>query len=217
LALDNGKKFAGAVTAGWHAFNITSDQGSGIGGWSDDEVFAYLASGHALARGTAAGPMGEAVDQSFSQMAPSDIRALVSYVRSVPPVASPDLPATLAQPAPASPKDGGTTQDVLGKKIFEQSCVSCHNWTGVSAIIPYATVAGARAVNDRTATNVAQIVISGMKRHTPSGIVLMPDFGGTHSDSEIAAVNNYVTARFGSARSDITDKDVAELRSQTSR
>jgi mono/diheme cytochrome c family protein len=38
LALDNGKKFVGAVTAGWHAFNITSDQGSGIGGWSDDEV-----------------------------------------------------------------------------------------------------------------------------------------------------------------------------------
>ena len=85
LALDNGKKFAGAVTAGWHAFNITSDQGSGIGGWSDDEVFAYLATGHAQGRGTAAGPMGEAVDQSFSQMAPSDIRALVSYVRSVPP------------------------------------------------------------------------------------------------------------------------------------
>ncbi len=50
LALDNGKKFAGAVTAGWHAFNITSDQGSGIGGWSDDEVFAYLATGHALGR-----------------------------------------------------------------------------------------------------------------------------------------------------------------------
>jgi mono/diheme cytochrome c family protein len=64
LALDNGKKFAGAVTAGWHAFNITSDQGSGIGGWSDDEVFAYLATGHALGRGTAAGPMGEAIKVS---------------------------------------------------------------------------------------------------------------------------------------------------------
>jgi mono/diheme cytochrome c family protein len=136
LALDNGKKFAGAMTAGWHAFNITSDQGSGIGGWSDDEVFAYLATGHALGRGTAAGPMGKAVDQSFSQMAPSDIRALVSYVRSVPPAASPDLPAMLAQPAPVSPKDGGATPDALGKKIFEESCVSCHNWTGVSAITP---------------------------------------------------------------------------------
>ena len=95
--------------------------------------------------------------------------------------------------------------------------MSCHNWTGESAITPYATLAGARAVNDRTATNVAQIVISGTERHTLSGVVSMPDFGGTHSDSEIAAVSNYVTARFGSARSGITDKDVAELRSQTSR
>jgi mono/diheme cytochrome c family protein len=161
--------------------------------------------------------MGEAVDQSFSQMAPSDIRALVNYVRSVPPVASPDLSAMLAQPAPVSPEDGGATPDVLGKKIFEESCVSCHNWTGVSAITPYATVVGARAVNDRTATNVAQIVISGTKRHTPSAAVSMPAFGSTHSDTEIAAVSNYVTSRFGSARSDITDKDVAGLRSQTAR
>ena len=38
FALDNRKKFAGAVTAGWHAYNITADKGTGIGAWSDDEV-----------------------------------------------------------------------------------------------------------------------------------------------------------------------------------
>jgi mono/diheme cytochrome c family protein len=47
--------------------------------------------------------------------------------------------------------------------------------------------------------------------------VSMPAFGRTHSDTEIAALSNYVTARFGSAQSSITDKDVAELRAQTSR
>src|SRR6202050_5497723 len=66
FALNNRKKFAGAETAGWHAFNITSDKGTGIGSWSDDEVSAYLVTGHARDHGTAAGPMGEAVDQSFS-------------------------------------------------------------------------------------------------------------------------------------------------------
>ena len=66
--------------------------------------------GHALGHGTASGPMGEAVDQSFSLMSPADIRALVAYVRSVPAIASADLPATLAPPAPASPKDGGLAQ-----------------------------------------------------------------------------------------------------------
>jgi mono/diheme cytochrome c family protein len=216
FALDNRKKFAGAVAAGWKAFNITSDKDTGIGAWSDDEVFAYLANGHAQGRGTAAGPMGEAVDESFSQLAPDDIHALVGYVRSVPAMTSSE-PATIAPPAPAAPKDGGATADTAGKKVFEQACVSCHNWTGVSAISPYATIAGARAVNDPTATNVAQIVISGTVRHTPQGIISMPAFGGAYSDTEIAAVANYVTGRFGSVQSQITDKDVAALRNQSAR
>ena len=72
LALDNRNKFAGALTAGWYAFNISSDNGSGIGAWSDDEVRNYLSTGHAAGRGTAAGPMGEAVDQSFKDIASSE-------------------------------------------------------------------------------------------------------------------------------------------------
>ncbi|MGC2122658.1 MAG: cytochrome c [Xanthobacteraceae bacterium] len=215
FALDNRKKFAGALTAGWSAFNISSDKGTGIGAWSDDEVANYLAIGHASGHGTAAGSMGEAVDQSFSEMPQADIRAIVTYLRSVPPVASPDLPAALAPPAPASPKAGGQTADTLGKRVFEQACASCHSWTGVSMLSPFATIAGARAVNDPAATNVAQIVISGTKRNTPEGVISMPAFGSTYSDVEIAAVANYVTTRFGSEPSKLTDRDIAQLRSQT--
>ena len=85
-----------------------------------------------------------------------------------------------------------------GKMVFEGACVSCHGWTGESAISPFATLTGAWAVNDPGATNVAQIVISGTKRHTPPARVSMPAFGSAYSDAEIAAVANYVTARFGS-------------------
>jgi mono/diheme cytochrome c family protein len=216
-AIDNRNKFAGAVTAGWHAYNITSDKGTGIGAWSDDDVFDYLAHGHATGRGTAAGPMGEAVDASFSHMAPEDIHALVTYLRSIPPIASPDLPATLAPPAPASPKDGGVASNALGKKIFAEACASCHSWTGVSALTPFANIAGSRAVNDPEATNVAQIVISGTQRTTPQGAVSMPAFGSIFSDTEIASVVNYVTARFGSAKSAVTESDIAALRKQASR
>ncbi len=44
----------------------------------------------------------------------------------------------------------------------------------------------------------------------------MPAFGNTYSDVEIAAVANYVTARFGSKGSQITAQEVAQLRRQTS-
>jgi mono/diheme cytochrome c family protein len=216
FALNNRQKFAGAVTAGWRAFNISSDKNTGVGAWSDDDLVSYLSIGHADGHGTASGPMGEAVDHSLSHLAQQDIRAVVAYLRTVPATASPDLTATLAPPAPASHRDGRGTQDPRGKVVFEGACVSCHGWTGESPISPFATLTGAWAVNDPSAANVAQIVISGTKRTTPPGAISMPAFGATHSDAEIAAVANYVTARFGSKASQLTAKDVAELRKQAS-
>ena len=215
FALNNRRKFAGAVTAGWRAFNISADKSTGVGGWRDDDLVSYLTIGHATGHGTASGPMGEAVDHSLSKLVPEDIRSIVTYLRTVPPAVSPDLPATLAPPASASHRDGPTA-DARGKMVFEGACVSCHAWSGESAISPMATLTGAWAVNDPGATNVAQIVISGTRRHTPEGALSMPAFGSAYSDDEIAAVANYVTARFGSKGSTLTAKDVAELRKQTS-
>jgi mono/diheme cytochrome c family protein len=40
----------------------------------------------------------------------------------------------------------------------------------------------------------------------------MPAFGQAWSDGEIAAVSNYVIARFGAKPSSITEADVAKLR-----
>jgi mono/diheme cytochrome c family protein len=215
FALDNRKKFAGAVTAGWRAYNISSDKTVGVGNWRDEDVVSYLAIGHAQGHGSASGPMGEAVDNSLSQFTPEDVRAVVAYLRTVPPAASPDLPATLAPPAPASHKDGGGTPDPLGKMVFQGACVSCHGWTGESPLSPFATLTGAWAVNDPSATNVAQIVISGTRRRTPPDAISMPAFGSAYSDAEISAVANYVTARFGSKPSRLTAQDVADLRKQT--
>jgi mono/diheme cytochrome c family protein len=213
FALNNRKKFSGAVTAGWRAYNITRDPGTGIGAWHED-LFVYLSNGHAVGHGTAAGPMGEAVDESFSHLAPEDVRAVVTYLRTIPVVVSSDLPATLAPPADSSYKIGPMTVDSRGKEVFEGACASCHSWSGVSPISAFATLTGARAVNDPSATNVAQIVISGTRRITPPDILSMPAFGSSYTDAEIAAVANYVTARFGAKGSSIGEHEVADLRKQ---
>jgi mono/diheme cytochrome c family protein len=213
-ALDNRLKFAGAVAAGWRAYNITGSRDSGVGAFSDAELSQYLVTGHANGHGTSAGPMSEAVDKSLSKLTQSDIAAMVVYLRSVPAISTPDLIAPKATPAPSDHRQSvAANVDPLGKAVFEGTCASCHSWTGVSELTPFATLTGARAVNDPTAINVAQVIISGADRQTPSGRVFMPAFGGAYSDSEIAAVANYVTARFGAQRSAITPEDVAKLRS----
>jgi mono/diheme cytochrome c family protein len=211
-ALDNRRKFAGATQAGWRAYNITADQSSGVGAFSDADLSAYLAAGHADGHGTAAGPMGEAVDKSLSHLAPGDIAAMVAYLRSVPPIETRDLPAPKETAAAVSHREGAPGADVLGKAVFEEACVSCHGWNGVSPLTQFAILTGARAVNDTTAINVAQIVLSGAQRRGASGLVVMPAFGAAYSDAEIAAVSNYTTARFGAKASAISASEISKLR-----
>jgi mono/diheme cytochrome c family protein len=214
FALNNRHKFAGAPVDGWRAFNISTDKATGLGGWSDEDIALYLSAGHASGHGTASGPMGEAVDHSFSKMAQADIEAMVTFLRSVPPTTSLDFSLT-AQPAPASHKDG-VTASLLGKKVFEEACVSCHGWSGESPVSPFATLTGSAAVNDQSATNVAQIIFSGTRRLTPDSALSMPAFGDAYTDDEIAAVANYVAARFGAKGSSLTARDVRNLRPQVS-
>ncbi len=214
FALDNRKKFGGALTAGWRAYNISGDGPTGVGAWSSDELQRYLATGHAEGRGTASGPMGEAVDASFRHLVPGDIRAIVAYLRTIPAVSS-DLPAKLAGPASGSHRQPDVS-DTRGKLLFAGACAGCHSWTGKSPVWTQATLTGARAVNDPTAINVAQIIVVGAIHKTSTGTVFMPAFGSSLSDDEIAAVANYVTLRFGSRGSTMTAKDVRSLRQQAS-
>jgi len=213
FALDNRHKFGGAVTGGWRAYNISADMAGGVGNWSEDALAAYLASGHAQGHGSASGPMGEAVAESLRYLTPEDVQAIVAYVRSVPAMPS-DLPGTLAPPASPSHKEG-VAATLHGKSTFEGACASCHNWTGVSDLSPYATLTGSRAVNDPHATNVVQVILSGATSIGATGLAKMPAFGAAYSNQEIADVANYVTARFGSKGSSLSEGEVAQLRAQS--
>jgi mono/diheme cytochrome c family protein len=214
-ALNQREKFAGAVQAGWRAYNITSDPKSGIGAWSEGDLAHYLALGHADGRGTATGPMGEAVDNSLQYLTQGDITAIVSYVRSVSGIATPDLPEPKAVPAPVSHAEGvAANVDSRGKAVYAGACAGCHDWTGVSPVIPYATLTGVRSVNDPTATNVVQVILSGAQRHASGAGATMPAFGAAYSDTEIASLANYVTARFGAEPSAVTAQNIATLRAQ---
>jgi len=215
FALNNRQKYAGAVQAGWRAYNITPDKNSGVGSWSDGDLAHYLSMGHADGRGTASGPMGEAVEASLKYLKADDIGALVTYVRSVASISTADLPLPRTSPAPRTPGESQTARvDSHGKAVFEGACAGCHGWTGESPIIPFASLTGTRAVNDPTAINVAQVIIHGGPRQVANDPSNMPAFGSTYSDAEIASVANYVTARFGAKGSDLTAANIAKLRGE---
>jgi mono/diheme cytochrome c family protein len=178
-AMNQRRKFAGGIAEGWNAYNITSDSVSGIGDWSAEELSAYLTSGHARGRGAASGPMREAVDLSLSGLTPSDIAAIVTYVQSVKPIRSDALPKT-AGAAADSPKVA-SIENAKGQRLFEGNCVSCHAWSGAGAI-DAAQLTGSRAVNDPSATNVLQAILSGSGSSEASR-AYMPSFADAYSDA----------------------------------
>ncbi len=215
--LDNNRKFAGAITQGWKAYNITSDKAFGIGAWSDDQIASYLSQGYAEGRGAASGSMAEAVEDSLRYLTHGDIRSMVAYLRTVPPqqTGGPsvalDPPAVKASTAYAPPPDENRSNPI-GLQIFQGACASCHGWNGRGIEQASAGLLGSQTVNDPQATNLLQVVLHGAHITTAQGEAFMPAFGAAYSDTEIAAVANYVLGHFGDKHGDVKPADVAAAR-----
>ena len=216
FGLNNKRKFAGAIIQGWKAYNITPDPHWGIGSWSDEQVEDYLSAGHAENRGSAGGPMSEVVDNSLRYLTEPDIKAIGTYLKSVP--ANGDGTDVAAAPTPkvarevseqqASPQESGP-----GLHVFEGACIGCHQFDGKGAVSNLASLVGSRTANDPAGTNAAQALIGGTHLGFAKTEGFMPNFGDGYSDPEIAAVVNYLTGRFGARASTLTPKEIAKLRS----
>jgi mono/diheme cytochrome c family protein len=204
--LKSGREFAGEVLQGWLAYNITADKRSGVGDWSDAQLAGYLSSGHAQDRGSAAGPMAEAVQNSLQYLTSEDISALVAYLRTV----APQTGDYEANAAPAPSAQG--SQDELGRHVFEGACVNCHEYNGDGRQTVYASLVGSRSVADPDGSNVTQVMLNGAKYRIKDQNVYMPPFGPAYSDAELAAVANYVIGHFGGKTGRVKPEDVATRR-----
>ena len=219
--LKSSSRFSGAVQAGWHAFNITPDKISGVGDWRDDELVAYLATGAAAGRANAAGPMGEVVANSTQYLTPVDLRSIVTYLRSVPPVSGGETRPRNQWGNPADDVTalrGAAISGVNGAQLFVANCATCHSWTGqgVGASAPgaYPSLIHNSTVGASDASNLAMVILHGVNRTTKHADVLMPAFGSELTDDQVAAITNYVTRQFGNPQSSVTVEQIAKLRTQ---
>ena len=203
MGLDENKKFAGAEQVGWLAYNLTSDRTSGLGSWSDAQLEQYLSIGRADNHGPASGPMAEAVENSLRYLKPDDIRAMVTYLRGIPP--QPDGPPAVQAASSATPTDA------LGQRLFVQACAGCHLPSGDGRQSPWAALRGSHTAGDPASTNLVQVLTHGTQIETSQGIMFMPAFTRAYTDAELAALANYTSNQFGFHQGSIT---LAEIRRQ---
>jgi mono/diheme cytochrome c family protein len=213
--LDHGHELAGQELQGWRAYNITPDPTYGIGSWTAAETARYLRTGHVDGRASASGPMGEAVAHSLQFLTDEDMAALVAYLRSLPPDKGEhpiEIDSQAPPPAAAAPVQDASGAQARGFELFEGACASCHQWDGSGRQSSYAALFGTRGVNDASGANVTQAILQGVNLRIGDSYVYMPAFGRAYSDTEVAALANYVVSRFGGKPATVTARDVAERR-----
>lgn len=219
LGLKHGSELAGEEVQGWKAYNITPDSQHGIGAWTDEQIAAYLRSGHAAGRASASGPMAEVVSNSLQYLTADDVASLVNYLRSVPARTGPlhiaaDISAPLATRASAALPAQAALREANdpGLALFAGSCTGCHTWDGFGRQTVYADLRGVRALADPAATNIIQLILHGSHYRIGEQDIYMPAFAGGYSDAEIAALSNFVVRYFGSQPGALTAKDIAQRR-----
>jgi mono/diheme cytochrome c family protein len=205
--LKEGRAYAGARQAGWLAYNITSDRVHGIGAWSDADLKQYLATGTAPGHGAASGPMAEVVTNSTRYLTATDIAAMVTYLRDIPP--QPDGPEAAIGLASAA------AADPLGAKTFAAACAGCHLPDGSGRQSQWAALAGDHSAADPAGTNMVQVLAHGSDLRTNDRLVFMHAFTQAFTDVELAAAAQYVTAQFAGRASHVTPASIAAARADT--
>lgn len=208
---------SGSVLAGWDGYNITSDPNSGIGSWSQAQLVQYLQTGSVPGLAQAAGPMGEAVQHSFSHMSDADIDAIATYIRTVPAVSDGAAHSRSAWGTPATDVTrlrGVALSEALDPaRLYLGNCATCHQAHGQGTPDGYyPPLFHNSTVGASNPGNLVQVILHGVHRKAGGNDVGMPAFATELSDAQIAALTNYVTKQFGNPAATVNANDVAKLR-----
>jgi mono/diheme cytochrome c family protein len=196
----------GSYLQGWFAPNITSDNRRGIGKWEVDDIVAYLKTGHNR-MSAATGPMGEEVALSSSNMSDQDLRAIATYLKSVPASTNDNTPTALQR------DDARMT---AGGAIYRDVCSACHGLDGHGTAMLFPSLADSPNVRSDDPTSLIRVVIRGTRSvatpHEPTAPG-MPGFSWQLNNDQIAAVLTYIRNAWSPAASPVSASAVSKVKS----
>ena len=204
--------YAGAAIDDWIAPPLTAANPSGVA-WTTAAFFDYLKTGSSRYHGGAAGPMAPVVHAGLRELPDNDLHAIAVYLGDT--VGAPDEdPAT--NPAVIKSLAAGVPQQDYradqGQRLYATACASCHyNSQQIAAGRPDLGINSAMRLDDPT--NLIHVMLEGVKADQGMEGVVMPAFGSTMSDEQIAAIAAYLrTTRTDEAPWTDLEQKVAEIR-----
>src|SRR5689334_7585401 len=199
------ERLQGGQVQGWFAPDITNDQTHGLGRMSVDDVVALLKTGHNQVA-TVTGPMAEEVEDASAHFRDSDLKAIATYLKS--------LPGTDAQDTPLDPSNPSM---VAGQAIYRDTCSACHGLDGKGVPNLFPALAKAPSVRSKDATSAIRVILRGARSVATQAeptAPAMPSFGWQLKDDQIAAVVTYIRNSWGTAAPGVAADEVGKQRAK---
>lgn len=192
---------AGGFAEGWEAPPLTSLSHAPIP-WSEDELFAYLRTGHSRYHGVAAGPMAPVV-RDLAALPDHDIRAMAIYLNSF--NAPIDRPT---QDAIATKLESATQVTVTastGARIYQGACAVCHEVGGLPLFGSRPSLALNSNLHSATSDNLVRLILHGIAEPASSDLGYMPAFKNSMSDAQVEELVSFLRRQFAPDKPAWTD------------
>ena len=213
-----GKRYlVGTLMDAWFAADLTADFGTGLRGWTRDEVVDYLKTGR-TARSAAFGAMAVVVGASTQHLRDDDLMAIAEYLKSLPPASGVTVAPTPAAADTTTAALRAGTVGSRGAQLYLDNCNACHRSDGAGALRTFPSLAGSETVNAPDATSLIHVVLTGSampSTKTAPSALAMPDFAWRLSDQEVADVLSFVRSSWGNQAPSVAANDVGRLRRAT--
>lgn len=226
MAEKSDQSLSGGSLGQWYAPNITSDKQSGIGHWSDQQLYQYLKSGHVSGKAQAAGPMAEAIEHSLQYLSDDDLHAIVASLRQTTPInnassdradqgriTSNENSLRGSKVASGEPVSGPLT----GAILYSGNCAACHTPSGAGSYSQYyPSLVRNTTTGSADPTNLIATLLFGVHRTVGQQTVTMPAFGPQGypdrlSFKDIATLATYVRQNYGAGGEPVTEQQVEQV------
>jgi len=188
---------AGGFAEGWEAPPLTSLSHAPIP-WSEDELFAYLRTGHSRYHGVAAGPMAPIV-KDLKALSDQDIRAMAVYLGSFNDIAA----DRQTQDALAARLEGATPVTVAsssGARLYQGACAVCHEVGGLPLFGSRPSLALNTNLHSARSDNLVQVILHGIAEPVSSDLGYMPAFKNSMSDAQVEQLVTFLRQQFAPDR-----------------
>ncbi|TKC89703.1 c-type cytochrome [Trinickia terrae] len=208
----NSAAFAGGLIPlqNWYAPSLTSNKEAGLGDWDLKDITDLLKTG-ASRRGAVFGPMAEVVHNSLQYMSDDDIKAMSTYLKTIP--QKKEAPETMQL---ETSEQFGSALLEQGQKIYTSQCAKCHAESGMGFPPAFPPLANNQSIQMPSAVNPIRMVLNGGYPPSTEGNPHphgMPPFAQSLSNQEVAAVVTYIRKSWGNHGTAVSPQQVSDLRS----